>query len=144
MCEHSSVRLLEPFQHSHNIQLISGCTGIMSRNRAVGDVDRAPEIPANGMKSNLSLATTSHIEDPPGLYKKVEQKYYIMYHKCYLLYFDNQVDYLLSEWVHRFHQPGMFREGDKIYAAYISRVSILNFYSMLFLSFCGRRECSLV
>ena len=39
MCAHISVRLLEPFQHSHNIQLISGCTGIMSRNRAVGDVD---------------------------------------------------------------------------------------------------------
>ena len=144
MCAHSSVRLLEPFRHSHNIQLISGCTGIMSRNRAVGDVDRAPEIPANGMKSNLSLATTGHIEDPPGLYKKVEQKYYIMYHKCYLLYFGNQVDYLLSEWVHHFHRPGMLREGDKIYAAYISRVSRLNFYSMLFLSFCGRRECSIV
>jgi len=34
-----------------------------------------------------------------------------------------QVEYLLSEWVRRFHQPGMLREGDKIYAAYVARVS---------------------
>ena len=57
MCAHSSVQLLEPFRHSHYIQLISSCTGIVSGNTAVGDMERAPEIPANGMKSNLSLAT---------------------------------------------------------------------------------------
>lgn len=34
-----------------------------------------------------------------------------------------QVEYLLSEWVRHFHQPGLLREGDKIYAAYVARVS---------------------
>ena len=36
-----------------------------------------------------------------------------------------QVEYLLSEWVRHFHQPGLLREGDKIYAAYVARVSNL-------------------
>ena len=36
-----------------------------------------------------------------------------------------QVEYLLSEWVRHFHQPGLLREGDKIYAAYVARVSFL-------------------
>ena len=35
----------------------------------------------------------------------------------------HQVEYLLSEWVRHFHQPGLLREGDKIYAAYVARVS---------------------
>lgn len=35
-----------------------------------------------------------------------------------------QVEYLLSEWVRHFHQPGLMRDGDKIYAAYVARVSI--------------------
>jgi len=29
---------------------------------------------------------------------------------------------MLSEWVRYYHQPGMFKEGDKIYAAYVARV----------------------
>ena len=33
------------------------------------------------------------------------------------------MEYLLSEWVRHFHQPGLLREGDKIYAAYVARVS---------------------
>lgn len=45
------------------------------------------------------------MEDPPGLYERVE--------------------YLLSEWVRHFHQPGLLREGDRIYAAYVARVRCL-------------------
>ena len=41
-------------------------------------------------------------------------------------YIQQQVEYLLSEWVRRFHQPGLLREGDKIYAAYVARVSVLH------------------
>lgn len=37
------------------------------------------------------------MEDPPGLYERVE--------------------YLLSEWVRHFHQLGLLREGDRIYVA---------------------------
>ena len=29
---------------------------------------------------------------------------------------------MLSEWVYYYHQPGMFKEGDKTYAAYVARV----------------------
>ena len=35
-----------------------------------------------------------------------------------------KVEYLLSEWVRHFHQPGLLREGDKVYAAYVARVSL--------------------
>ena len=42
-----------------------------------------------------------------------------------------QVEYLLSEWVRHFHQPSLLREGDRIYAAYVARVS-----SSLFLVTC--------
>ena len=33
---------------------------------------------------------------------------------------------MLSEWVRYYHQPGMFKEGDKIYAAYVARVMTYN------------------
>ena len=85
VCAHSSAQLLEPFRHNHDIQLISGGTGIMSGSTAVGDLDRAPGAPTTGMmQSNLSVATTTDIEDPPGLYEKVEQQYHILHCKCYL------------------------------------------------------------
>ena len=29
---------------------------------------------------------------------------------------------MLSEWVYYYRQPGMFKEGDKTYAAYVDRV----------------------
>ena len=32
---------------------------------------------------------------------------------------------MLSEWVRYYHQPGMFKEGDKIYAAYVARVKFI-------------------
>lgn len=35
-----------------------------------------------------------------------------------------KVEYMLSEWVRYYHQPGMFKEGDKIYAAYVARVTV--------------------
>ena len=35
---------------------------------------------------------------------------------------------MLSEWVRYYHQPGMFKEGDKIYAAYVARVMTYNKY----------------
>ena len=69
---YSSAQLLEPFRHSHDIQLISGGTGIMSGGVGVGDLDRAPGAPTAGMmQSNLSVGTTIDLEDPPGLYEKV-------------------------------------------------------------------------
>ena len=36
---------------------------------------------------------------------------------------------MLSEWVRYYHQPGMFKEGDKIYAAYVARVMQCCVYS---------------
>jgi CCR4-NOT transcription complex subunit 1 len=49
-----------------------------------------------------AVPQVGELEDPPGLYEKVE--------------------YLLSEWVRHFHQPGQMRDGDKIYAAYVARL----------------------
>ncbi|XP_064398380.1 CCR4-NOT transcription complex subunit 1-like [Halichondria panicea] len=89
----SSAQLLEPFRMNHEIQL------------QMGDLERAPGGPANVIGHSSAAVTpgaTSDLEDPPGLYEKVE--------------------YLLSEWVRHFHQPGLLREGDKIYAAYIARL----------------------
>ena len=87
-CVPSSAQLLEPFRHSHIIQLISGGTKIISGSTAVGDFDRAPGATIAGMmQSDLSVATTTDIEYPPGLYEKVEQQYYNLNHKCYLSYF---------------------------------------------------------
>ena len=37
---------------------------------------------------------------------------------------------MLSEWVRYYHQPGMFKEGDKIYAAYVARVMTYYMFSV--------------
>ena len=50
------------------------------------------------------------------------------FHSLYL--FAIKVEYLLSEWVRHFHQPGLMRDGDKVYAAYVARVSILSIISV--------------
>ena len=34
------------------------------------------------------------------------------------------MEYLLSEWVRKFHQPGLLKDGDKVYAVYVARVSL--------------------
>ena len=31
---------------------------------------------------------------------------------------------MLSEWVRKFHQPGLLKDGDKVYAVYVARVSL--------------------
>ena len=51
----------------------------------------------------------------------------IVFFEVFMTFFFSfyQVEYLLSEWVRHFHQPGLLREGDKIYAAYVARVSVL-------------------
>lgn len=69
---YSSAQLLEPFRLSHDIQLISGGTGILSSGTGVGDLDRAPGAPTTGMiQTNLVMGPTTELEDPPGLYEKV-------------------------------------------------------------------------
>lgn len=108
----SSAQLLEPFRMSHDIQLQMAAgagtpltPGSTSSSGLGGDLDRAPGGTANIMSHTTATVTqtaTSDLEDPPGLYEKVE--------------------YLLSEWVRHFHQPGLLREGDKIYAAYVARL----------------------
>ena len=41
--------------------------------------------------------------------------------------FQYQIEYLLAEWMHHFLQPGLLKEGDKIYAAYVTHVSGMYF-----------------
>ncbi len=63
---------MEPFRISHDIQLISGGTNILSGSGSVGDLDRAPGAPTTGMiQTNLVMGPTTEMEDPPGLYEKV-------------------------------------------------------------------------
>ena len=69
------------------------------------ELDLAPGAPTSIMHQNVMVGGNTELEDPPGLYERVE--------------------YLLSEWVRHFHQPGLLREGDRIYAAYVARVSCL-------------------
>ena len=66
------------------------------------ELDLAPGAPTSIMHQNVMVGGSTELEDPPGLYERVE--------------------YLLSEWVRHFHQPGLLREGDRIYAAYVARV----------------------
>ena len=70
MC--SSAQLLEPFRLNHDIQLVSGGSGILSGSAGIGDLDRAPGAPTSGMmQTNLVMGPTTELEDPPGLYEKV-------------------------------------------------------------------------
>ena len=74
MCVHSCAQLLKQFQHSHHIPLISGDARTMSGNTAVCDLDQALGTPTAGMmQSSISVAATTDIRDPPGLYEKVKQ-----------------------------------------------------------------------
>lgn len=101
----SSAALLEPFRQDHDIRLTTAgavAPGGPLTAAPSAEMDRAPGGSSSLLHQNMVVATGEN-EDPPGLYEKVE--------------------YLLSEWVRHFHQPGrLLKEGDAIYAAYVARL----------------------
>ena len=71
--------MLEPFRVGHEIQVISGGTGIISSGVGVGDLDRAPGAPTAGM---MPVGPTNDLEDPPGLYEKVSAESHCLFLLC--------------------------------------------------------------
>lgn len=73
---HSSAQLLEPFRLNHEIQLISGGpggAGILSSSAGVPDLDGAPGASTPSIiPANIIVGPTTELEDPPGLYEKVQ------------------------------------------------------------------------
>ena len=94
----SSVQLLENFRPELAYPL-----GKTSAGTVFPDVEQHGSTVPTSTTIPVTQTISRTMDDPPGLHERVE---------C-----------LLSEWVRHYHVPGRTWDADKIYAAYVARVS---------------------